>query len=66
MLIERSVMFIHLHSKIYHKVRYHCHFTGKYEGAAFSIFNLTNKIPRKVSKDFHNGLNYRYHLSWKN
>ena len=35
--------------KNYRKVREHCHFTGKYKGAAHSIcnlkFNVSNEIP---------------------
>ena len=29
----------------YHKVRDHCHYTGKYRGAAHSICNLRYKTP---------------------
>ena len=29
------------------KVRYHCHYTGKYRGAAHNICNLRHKIPKK-------------------
>ena len=29
--------------KLYHKVRNHCHYTGKYRGAAHSICNLRYK-----------------------
>ena len=25
-------------NKLYYKVRYHCHYTGKYRGAAYNIF----------------------------
>ena len=31
--------------KKYHKVRDHCHYTGKYRGAAHSICNLRYKTP---------------------
>ena len=30
--------------KLYYKVRDHCHYTGKYRGAALSICNLRCKI----------------------
>ena len=35
-------------NKKYHKVRDHCHYTGKYRGAARSIFNLRYKIPKEI------------------
>ena len=37
------------------KVRDHCHYTGKYRGAAHSICNLRYKIPREIPVVFHNG-----------
>ena len=41
--------------KINKKVRDHCHYTGKYRGAAHSICNLRYKIPREIPVVFHNG-----------
>ena len=32
--------------KLYHKVRNHCHYTGKFRGAAHSICNLRYKTPK--------------------
>ena len=32
--------------KKYHKVRDHCHYTGKYRGAAHDIYNLRFKTPK--------------------
>ena len=32
--------------KLYHKVRDHCHYTGKFRQAAINICNLRYKIPR--------------------
>ena len=34
--------------KIYQKVRDGCHYTGKFRGAAHSIFNLSIKYPKKL------------------
>ena len=31
-------------NKKYHKVRDHCHYTGKFRGAAYNICNLRYKI----------------------
>ena len=33
-------------NKKYFKVRDHCHYTGKYRGAAHDIYNLTYKTPK--------------------
>ena len=44
------------------KVRDHCHYTGKYKGAAHSICNLRYKIPREIPVVFHNGSTYDYHF----
>ena len=35
--------------KLYKKVRDHCHFTGKFRGAADNICNLRYKVPREIS-----------------
>ena len=39
-----------------YKVRDHCHYTGKYRGAAH------NKIPKEIPVVFHNGSTYDYHF----
>ena len=44
------------------KVRDHCHFTGKYRGAAHNTCNLRYKIPKNIPVIFHNGSTYDYHF----
>ena len=44
------------------KVRAHCHYTGKFRGAAHSIFNLRLKTPKKILVVLHNGSRYDYHF----
>ena len=44
------------------KVRDHCHYTGKYRGAAHSNYNLNYKIPKEIPVVFHNGSTYDYHF----
>ena len=48
--------------KKYHKARYHCHYTGKFRGAAHSICNLRYKTPKEIPIVFHNGSTYDYHF----
>ena len=45
----------YLKDKRYHKVRDHCHYTGKYRGTAHSICNLNYIVPKKIPIVFHNG-----------
>ena len=49
-------------TKIYHKVKDHCHYTGKYRGAAHDICNLRYKTPKEIPVVFHNGSTYDHHL----
>ena len=44
------------------KVRDHCHYTGKYRGAAHNICNLRYKIPKEIPVVFHNGSTYDYNF----
>ena len=44
------------------KVRDHCHFTGKYRGAAHSKCNLENRIPKFIPILLHNLSGYDAHL----
>ena len=46
--------------KLYHKVRDHCHCTGKFRGAAHSIWNLRYKTPKEIPIVFNNGSTYDY------
>ena len=45
-----------------HKVRDHCHYTGKYRSASHNICNLRYKIPKEIPVVFHNGFQYDYHF----
>ena len=44
------------------RVRDHCHFTGKYRGAAHSICNLKFNVINEIPIVFHKGSNYDYHF----
>ena len=44
------------------KVRDHCHYSGKYRGAAHSLCNLKHKIPSYIPVVFHNLAGYDAHL----
>ena len=46
----------------YRKVRHHCHYTGKYRGAAHSICNLKFKVPNEIPVFFNKDSNYDYHF----
>ena len=48
--------------KKHYKVRDHCHYTGKYRGAAHNICNVRYKIPKEIPIVFHNGSTYDYHF----
>ena len=45
-----------------YKVRDHCHYTGKYRGAAHNVYNLRYKVPKEIPVVFHNGSTYDYHF----
>ena len=44
------------------KVKDHCHYKGKYKGAAHNICNLRYKTLRDIPVVFHNGSTYDYHF----
>ena len=48
------------------KVRHHCHFTGRYRGAAHKICNLKYRKPDFTPVLFHNLIGYDSHLFMKN
>ena len=48
--------------KLYQKVRDHCHFTGKFRGAAYCICNLRYKVPQEIPVKINNGSKHDYHL----
>ena len=52
--------------KKYHKVKDHCHCTGKYRGAAYDICNLRYKTSKEIPVVFHNGSTYDYRFMIKN
>ena len=45
----------------YQKVRDHCHYTGRYRGAAHNICNLKFNL-LKINVVFRNASNYDYHF----
>ena len=57
-------------TKLYHKKRDHCHYTGKYRGATHSIWvtkyqlicSLRYKIPKEIPAIFHNGSTFDHHV----
>ena len=46
----------------YHKLRDHCHYSGKYRGAAHNICDLRYQTPQEIPVVFHNGSTYDYHF----
>ena len=49
-------------SKNYCKIRYHCHYSGIYTGAAHIICNLKFNVPNDVPVVFYSVSNYDYHF----
>ena len=47
---------------LYHKVRDHCHYTGKFRRAAHNICNSRYNVPKRIPVAFHNGSTYDYHF----
>ena len=40
----------------------HCHYTGEYREAGYSICNLKYSLRKRIPIAFHNGSNYDYHF----
>ena len=54
-----NVTYVIKNYKNFYKVCYHCHYTGKYRGAAHSICNLRYGTTKKIPVVFHNGSKYK-------
>ena len=50
----------------YRKVKDHCHYTGKYRGAAHNFCNLRYITLKEIPVVFHNGSTYIINLLLKN
>ena len=44
------------------EVKDHCHYTGKFRGAAYDICNLRYKTLKEIPVVFHDGSTYDYHF----
>ena len=60
--ICKNVFSTNYNNKKYHKVKDHCHYTGKYRGAARDTCSLRYKLPKEIPVVFHNGSIYDYHF----
>ena len=49
-------------NKEHRKLKDHCHYTGKYIGAAHNTCNLRYKVAKEIPVVFHNGSIYDYHF----
>ena len=60
----RNFVMIRMISKFknYHKVKDHCHYTGKYRGASKNIWNLRYSTQKEILVVLHNGSAYDFHL----
>ena len=52
-------------NKKFHKARDHCHYTGKYRGAAHDICNVRYKMPKEIPVVFHKRSTYDYDFIMK-
>ena len=61
-ITSRCKSMLYLWKKNTKKVRYHCHYTGKYSGPANSIYNLRFNVPNEIPVVFQNDSNYDYNF----
>ena len=61
-LRKRKFEYKYINDKNYRKVKDHCHYTSKYEGALYSIYNLKYGILKEIPVAFHSGLTYDYNF----
>ena len=61
----KTLEYKYTNDRNYHKVKEHCHHTGKYAGAAHSICHLKYSIPKEVPLVFHSGSKYNYQFTIK-
>ena len=54
-----------MNDKICHKVRNHCHYTGKYGSAKHDKYNLKYSVPKEMLIIFRKWSNYDYHFITK-
>ena len=63
--ICKRIFSTNYNNKEYHKVRDHCHYTGKCRGATHDICNLRYKTPKEIPVVFHNTSTNDYHFITK-
>ena len=61
-ICKKKIVHKYINDKQYSKVGDHCHYPGKYIGAAHNICNLKYSITKEIHVVFHNGPNYDYHF----
>ena len=54
-----------MNDKICHKVRNHCHYTGKYGSAKHDNYNSKYSVPKEMLIIFRKWSNYDYHFITK-
>ena len=54
-----------MNDKICHKVRNHCHYTGKYGSAKHDKYNSKYSVPKEMLIIFRKWSNYDYHFITK-